>query len=250
MLMIIARKVYLTVHSEQEMHCLVEESALALMRHHLVSELASMQAFDSLHSAAVAVWHLQRVLAKKRDPLSHTLFSDALEAAGAPSPLEHFWCAPSFSSPRRLQIHPYGVILTCLQICDLACYQGAWSYAVSRQQLWVCRVQATCSVMSSVCTFCAELAGVLQKDGLLCREMMTAALRRAFADAAGGGRAGTLKDIMTAQYARLAQALEDVIARLIQDTEVLRQAVPLLFCALRLPLQALRAVQLGHCSVA
>ncbi|CAK0784167.1 hypothetical protein CVIRNUC_007370 [Coccomyxa viridis] len=100
------------------------------------------EAFDSLHSAAVAVWHLQRVLAKKRDPLSHTLFSDALETAGALSPLEHFW------------------------------------------------------------------------------ELMTASLRRAFADAAGGARAGTLKDIMTAQYSRLAQALEDVIARLIQDTEV------------------------------
>lgn len=49
------------------------------------------QAFDALHGAAVAVWHLQRVLAKKRDPLSHTLFSDALEAAGAATPLEHFW---------------------------------------------------------------------------------------------------------------------------------------------------------------
>ncbi len=51
------------------------------------------QAFDALHSAAVAVWHLQRVLAKKRDPLSHTLFLDALESAGADTPLEHFWCA-------------------------------------------------------------------------------------------------------------------------------------------------------------
>ena len=79
---------------------------------------------------------------------------------------------------------------------------------------------------------------------------MTAALRRAFADAAGGGRAGTLKDIMTAQYARLAQALEDVIARLIQDTEVLLQAALLLLCTLRLCSQALHAVQSGHCNVA
>ena len=86
MLMSIARKVYLTVHSEQEMHCLVNEGALAVIRHHLVSELVSMQAFDSLHSAAVAVWHLQRVLAKKRDPLSHTLFSDALRRQAPPPP--------------------------------------------------------------------------------------------------------------------------------------------------------------------
>ena len=92
--------------------------------------------------------------------------------------------------------------------------------------------------------------GGLRKDNVPCRELMSAALRRAFSDAAGGGRAGTLKDIMTAQYARLAQALEDVIARLIQDTEVaLQDVVLLVFCALRLCLQALRAVQLGHCTV-
>ena len=75
---------------------------------------------------------------------------------------------------------------------------------------------------------------------------MTAALQRPLADAAGGGRAGTLKDIMTAQYARLAQALEDVIARLIQDTEVLLQAALPLFCVLRLCLQALHAVHSGR----
>ncbi len=50
-----------------------------------------MQALDTLHGAAVAVWHLQRVLAKKRDPLSHVLFSDSLQAASCPSPLSHFW---------------------------------------------------------------------------------------------------------------------------------------------------------------
>ncbi len=66
------------------------------------------QAFDALHSAAVAVWHLQRVLAKKRDPLSHTLFLDALESAGADSPLEHFWCAsrPLPCQPCGHKIHP------------------------------------------------------------------------------------------------------------------------------------------------
>jgi len=41
----------------------------------------------------VAVWHLQRALAKKRDPLSHVAFADALAAAGAPPPLARFWCA-------------------------------------------------------------------------------------------------------------------------------------------------------------
>ena len=91
--------------------------------------------------------------------------------------------------------------------------------------------QLLCHV-SPLQTLCAKLAAGLHSDRAPCRELMIAALRRAFADAAGGGRAGTLKDIMTAQYARLAQALEDVIARLIQDTEVLLQAALLLLCVL------------------
>jgi len=45
---------------------------------------ARAQALEALHAAAVAVWHLQRALAKKRDPLSHVAFADALAAAGAP----------------------------------------------------------------------------------------------------------------------------------------------------------------------
>jgi hypothetical protein len=59
---------------------------------------ARAQALEALHAAAVAVWHLQRALAKKRDPLSHVAFADALAAAGAPPPLERFWCA----SPDRV----------------------------------------------------------------------------------------------------------------------------------------------------
>ena len=47
-----------------------------------------------------------------------------------------------------------------------------------------------------------------------------AALRRAFAEAAGSGRAGALREVMTTQYTRLAQLTEDLIARLVQDTEV------------------------------
>lgn len=41
------------------------------------------------------MWHLERVLAKKRDPLSHVLFLDALKEGEASSlPLTFFWCAP------------------------------------------------------------------------------------------------------------------------------------------------------------
>lgn len=62
------------------------------------------------------------------------------------------------------------------------------------------------------------------RDSVLRRDLMTAALRRAFAEAAGGARAGAVKEVMTAQYTRLAQLTEDLIARLVQDTEVLSAA--------------------------
>jgi hypothetical protein len=57
-----------------------------------------VQALEALHGATVAVWHLQRVLAKKRDPLSHVLFLDALEAVDAPLPLDLFWCVHVLAS--------------------------------------------------------------------------------------------------------------------------------------------------------
>lgn len=42
--------------------------------------------------SAVEVWHLQRVLAKKRDPLSHTLFLDVVAPGEEdPLPLDRFW---------------------------------------------------------------------------------------------------------------------------------------------------------------
>lgn len=44
-----------------------------------------------LHST-IEVWHLQRVLAKKRDPLSHALFLDVVAPKeGDPLPLDRFW---------------------------------------------------------------------------------------------------------------------------------------------------------------
>uniref|UniRef100_A0A061QRR0 Conserved oligomeric Golgi complex subunit 5 n=1 Tax=Tetraselmis sp. GSL018 TaxID=582737 RepID=A0A061QRR0_9CHLO len=46
---------------------------------------------EELHSSAVAVWHLQRVLAKKRDPLSHQCFEDVVRVDGAPQLVQRFW---------------------------------------------------------------------------------------------------------------------------------------------------------------
>jgi hypothetical protein len=37
------------------------------------------------------VWHLQRVVAKKKDPLSHVLFLDVLCPPGEPLLMEQFW---------------------------------------------------------------------------------------------------------------------------------------------------------------
>lgn len=42
---------------------------------------------DQLLQSAVSIWHLQRVMAKKRDPLTHVLFLDSHGAF----PLSQFW---------------------------------------------------------------------------------------------------------------------------------------------------------------
>ncbi|KXZ51911.1 hypothetical protein GPECTOR_11g39 [Gonium pectorale] len=46
---------------------------------------------DQIQSSTVAVWHLQRVVAKKRDPLSHVCFLDVLVAPGEPLLVSRFW---------------------------------------------------------------------------------------------------------------------------------------------------------------
>ncbi len=46
---------------------------------------------EQLQASTVAVWHLQRVVAKKRDPLSHVCFLDVLCGPGQPLPSERFW---------------------------------------------------------------------------------------------------------------------------------------------------------------
>jgi hypothetical protein len=48
---------------------------------------------EAVQGAAVSVWHLQRVVAKKRDPLSHVCFLDVLAPPGAPLLTQRFWCA-------------------------------------------------------------------------------------------------------------------------------------------------------------
>lgn len=48
--------------------------------------------FEQLHLSAVTVWHLQRVLVKKRDPLTHVCFMDAyLATEETPLPSDAAW---------------------------------------------------------------------------------------------------------------------------------------------------------------
>ena len=46
---------------------------------------------DKLQAGAVAVWHLQRVVAKKKDPLSHACFLDVLVKPEERLLTERFW---------------------------------------------------------------------------------------------------------------------------------------------------------------
>ena len=48
-------------------------------------------AAEQMHKSVVAVWHVQRVLAKKRDPLSHVLFINECLEENAALPTEKFW---------------------------------------------------------------------------------------------------------------------------------------------------------------
>ena len=48
-------------------------------------------ALAALVTAATAAWHVQRVLAKKRDPLLHVLFLDQVAPPGTPAPCDAFW---------------------------------------------------------------------------------------------------------------------------------------------------------------
>jgi len=50
-------------------------------------------AVERVHAASMAVWHLQKVLAKKRDPVTHALFLDEVAPPGAQTLFDRFWQA-------------------------------------------------------------------------------------------------------------------------------------------------------------
>lgn len=48
---------------------------------------------EKLRLSIVSIWHVQRVLAKKRDPLTHVLFIDECLDEDSPLPSEQIWYA-------------------------------------------------------------------------------------------------------------------------------------------------------------
>ncbi|KAE9596335.1 putative oligomeric Golgi complex subunit 5 protein [Lupinus albus] len=58
---------------------------------------------DQLHSIAVSVWHLQRVLSKKRDPFTHVLLLDEVIQEGDPMLTDRVWeaVAKAFSTQMK-----------------------------------------------------------------------------------------------------------------------------------------------------
>ncbi|KAK9840386.1 hypothetical protein WJX74_009033 [Apatococcus lobatus] len=61
----------------------------ARMQEALWHELGRVR--EQAHTALVAIWHLQRVLAKKRDPLTHACFLDVVLDADGRLPCDRMW---------------------------------------------------------------------------------------------------------------------------------------------------------------
>ena len=85
-------------------------SAVTLLAHCLQEVLWQRlgKSFEQLHLSAVTVWHLQRVLVKKRDPLTHVCFMDAyLATEDTPLPSDAAWCvhvAPAVREARSRRV--------------------------------------------------------------------------------------------------------------------------------------------------
>ena len=60
-----------------------------MLQEHLWQKLSLLM--EKLRLSVVAIWHVQRVLAKKRDPLTHVLFIDECLDSEGPLPSEQIW---------------------------------------------------------------------------------------------------------------------------------------------------------------
>lgn len=149
---------------------------------------------DTLVSGGVAVWHLQRVAAKKRDPVSHALFLDELTAAGGGEALaDKYWCAGRASNGewvgRRSKL----------------CVRRPRQLFAEWQR---CPLQGLCTHPTHACV------------RLLSRSEALRVLGDAFASASKPAKGGFVREALTSGYPQLVSALETAFVRLQQDTRV------------------------------
>jgi hypothetical protein len=69
---------------------------------------------DAVHTHSVEVWHLQRVLAKKRDPITHMCFIECVVKPGEPTIFHAFWKQMC----KRLKLELLNVMNTSAAIKD------------------------------------------------------------------------------------------------------------------------------------
>lgn len=70
-------------------------------------------ACDALATSALSIWHLQRVVAKKRDPISHVLFLDVVCPPGTSLLTERFWWVRGDRLKWGLSLGRCGCVATC-----------------------------------------------------------------------------------------------------------------------------------------
>jgi len=92
-------------------------------------------AMDGVHRHAMSVWHLQRVLAKKRDPLTQTLFLDVVvgKAASTQALCDKFWAYFAKGMSEHLaRAHAAAGFVSGALVKDFPRLIGALEGAVSR----------------------------------------------------------------------------------------------------------------------
>lgn len=92
-------------------------------------------AMDGVHRHAMSVWHLQRVLAKKRDPLTQTLFLDVVvgKAASTQALCDKFWAYFAKGMSEHLaRAHAAAGFVSGALVKDFPRLVGALEGAVSR----------------------------------------------------------------------------------------------------------------------
>ena len=95
---------------------------------------------EKLRLSVVAIWHVQRVLAKKRDPLTHVLFIDEGLEDDSPLPSEQIWYVWLC----------WADMTTCLFEYKPCCLIGPWLLLCAGCPLQ--RILACCDAQTACCS--------------------------------------------------------------------------------------------------